>query len=310
MNIKYSMLIVLLVLVTGCSNNKTSDSEINSSESQIESQSQEMVEEISGDEESNQPEAPSFQELVDQLENAPSLVPDYAPLISTDTFINEQGMEGWEDFKELSQEYELADFGDIDNTDGSHPDDILSFFEGKDHVQIHDYDEADGSRQIDFRYLNSDDSTASDTEVPTFFSRIVTSFVDDKLVFASVQPGMHSMDPDTAIPFSVVTDQVTSLADLIAVEPKPQVFNVSEMKYKGLPLTNAGVLAKSPEEIGLEEDPLLVYFTFSPDVTSENEVASTLIAVDTSPFSAASQDFASSSFNAMLSISDYIDQQS
>lgn len=306
---KYSFIIVLLLLLTGCSSNEDGHSEKDVEEdSQVESHSL-APEENNGDEESNQ-DSPSFQDLVSQLEDAPSLIPEYAPLISTDTFINERGMEGWKDFEELSKEYELADFGDIESTNGSHPDDILSFFEGKDHVQIHDYGEEDGSRQIDFSYLNSDGSAAEDTELPTLFSRIVTSFVDDKLVFASVQPGMHSMDLNTAIPFSVVTDQVTSLADLIAVEPTPHVFNVSEMKYKGLPLTNAGVLTESPEEMDMEEEPLLVYFTFSPDVTSENKVASTLIAVDTSPFSIASQDFAASSFNAMLSISDYIDQQS
>ena len=309
MNIKYNILIALLVVVTGCSNNEAGDSEISSSESQIESQSQEVIEESDGNEESTQTDA-DFQDLVSQLEDAPSLIPEYAPLITTDTFINDQGMEGWRDFEELSKEYKLADFGDIENTEGSHPDDILSFFEGKNHVQIHDYGEEEGSRQIDFRYLNSDGSEVEDTEMPAFFSRIVTSFVDDKLVFASVQPGMHSMDPNTAMPFSVVTDQVTSLADLIAVEPAPYVFSVSEMQYKGLPLTNAGVLTESPEEVDLEAAPLLVYFTFAPDVSSENEAASTLIAVDTSPFSTASRDFAVSSFNAMLSISEYIDQQS
>lgn len=306
MKIKYSMLIMLLLLVTGCSANDTDDTEINSNDSQIETQSQA---EPAQEEEVSQ-EGPGFEELVGQLEQAPSLVPAYDPLISTDTFINEEGMNGWRDFKELAQEYQLADFGDLDNSEGSHPDDITAFFEGKDQVQIQDYGEAEGSRQVDFQYLSSGSSTDNDGDAVPFFSRIVTIFVDDKLVFASVQPALHSMDPQTAVPFSIVTDQVTSLADLTAVEPRLQVFNVSEMKYKGLPLTNAGVLTESPEETGLEEEPLLVYFTFSPDVSSKEEGASTLVAADTSPFSAASQDFAASSFQSMLSISDYIDQQS
>lgn len=306
MKIKYSMLIMFLMLTGGCSTNERDDSEINSNDSQMESQSQAETQQ----EEEVSQEGPGFEELVGQLEQAPSLVPAYDPLISTDTFINEEGMNGWEDFKELAKEYQIADFGDIDNTEGSHPDDITAFFEGKDQVQIQDYGEAEGSRQIDFRYLNSGSSTDSDIDAVPFFSRIVTIFIDDKLVFASVQPALHSMDPETAMPFSVVTDQVTSLADLTAVEPRPQVFNVSEMKYKGLPLTHAGVLTESPEETGLEAEPLLVYFTFSPDVSSEDEAASTLIGADTSPFSAASQDFAASSFQSMLSISDYIDQQS
>lgn len=222
--------------------------------------------------------------------------------------MDERGMQAWEDFKELSKDYQMADYADLDQSQGSSSEDILAFFEEKEGVYVHAYDEEEGSQQINFWYTADGETTIGDSEVPLYFAEIMTLFYDDKLVFASIQPGLYDPDTSAAMPFSNVTEEVSQIDDLTSLQPTPQAYNVSEMNFRGRPLTCAGVLTEAPEaEAGSE--PLLVYFTFSPNEEGQGAQSSLVIA-DTAPFSMAAGDFGGAAFESLQAMMDQLKQLS
>lgn len=242
--------------------------------------------------------ADSQDETGDDTENGEyDIIAEIDQLIEEANFTNETGYQAWLDYQEFSQSYTLLDLNNFDDEAGTSMEEVREFFGDKD-VQIVDNDLGQGEAQMYIRYLDPEGNMLTEDQV-VFFGEILMHFVDDKLVYASVQPGFFEVLYEDAIPWSQLGN-VSSMSMLHELPQKPYIMSVSQVNVSGDIVTVPGIFTAFEGE----EDPEQLVLTLVYPLMIEDPALDDAIVVDVGAhyFEEVSQDFGNWAFIVLQDI--------
>lgn len=225
--------------------------------------------------------------------NAADILNDLDAIIQEENFTNETGYQAWLDYQELAEELEFLNISQIDNPDrGTTMEEVDTFFEDK-NVTRDENDLGKGEMQVYYRYEDPEGKTYDDFVI--FYGEILTHFVDNRLVFTSVQPGYFNVGFDRAMSGDLLAS-FGNFEKYIDYQPSPFVFSVSQLNYDDYIVSTFGIFASLEDQASGQENYIVYYPIFATNTVTDEHVI--LIDGYTS-FQEASQDFGNMAFIVM-----------
>lgn len=226
---------------------ETDTNENDSEDTEASTGSEENTEEENGTETESQTEITESDEtttdtdpetLDTTLEGTEALIPatgtidfdtrgtDYLDLITEDTFTNEIGYGAYEDYLELTEEYDLRNYTDSGDT-GSSPEDIETMM--PDGLEKNEADFSDSIHMVVYRYPDEELYNEAAGE-PSMMAEISFIFEDDALIFSSITPGFYEVDISNIDTLDTI-GQFTFMNEVSGIDP--EVFTLSEINHHG-----------------------------------------------------------------------------
>jgi len=147
-------------------------------------------------------------------------------LITEETFNNEFGYQAWQEYKNITSQYTLADYETLEG-EGSSPEEIKELMSEDIQSEEIDYSESSINKILLYRF--PDEEGGEYSEVSDFLSEIAFFFSEDELIYSSVTPGYFELNTETHDSEMVVS--ATNVSDLESLNP--QVYTVAEVNLAG-----------------------------------------------------------------------------
>lgn len=278
------LLIMIIIGVAGCSH----DSDSNKSSSKKSENKTDVATKYS-EEDSKKDQYKKLEKETKGLKQVP-ILDKLDPLMTEKTFTNKTGMQGWKDYKKLSDKVKLADLKYTEESEGSSLEEVDKFFKDKKGIKRKVMKDPDKDvKHIDYLYIDRHGKKIGNTDEPENYSQIMATFKKDKLIALSNQPGLFHMSPKDQIAKKDLI-KVKELKDITKLKnPKAISYSIVQVKYKGKPYTDFSVLGNGSDSEKDAADAVLAYYLFSPvELDGKNHK---VLNVSSAPFMSAQADF-------------------